>query len=302
MKLLTTLSVAMAAAGFAAASYADPVTVYGKANVSAQIADEGDGDFTELKSNSSRFGVKGELKLENAIEVLYLLEWQVDLADASDSDNIKSRNQYVGLKGDFGKILLGRNDTVLKQSQGKIDLFSDYEADIKALWKGENRMSDSLTYYAPAFSGLTLGVTYIAEDEVAGEDAQSVSLTYGDAKLKNSQWYASVAADFDMKGYDSQRLSVQAKFDDLKLGAILHKQESVETGESKDGVMVSAAYTIGKIVLKAQYQTFEDDNSATVGADYKLGKSTKAFIWYTDRGLDTSEDQSWLAIGLEHKF
>jgi predicted porin len=226
----------------------------------------------------------------------------VDLVDNSGSDNIKSRNQYVGLKGNFGTVLVGRNDTVLKKSQGKIDLFSDYEADIKGLWKGENRMSDSVTYYSPTFSGLTLGVTYIAEDEVQGEDAQSVSLSYGDAKLKKSQWFASVAADFDMKGYDSQRLSVQGKFDDVQLGAVLHNQESVISGESENGVMVSAAYTMGKIVLKAQYQTLEDDNSATVGADYKLGKSTKAFIWYTDRGLDNSDDKSWLALGLEHKF
>ncbi|MFT6895998.1 MAG: putative porin, partial [Paraglaciecola sp.] len=48
--------------------------------------------------------------------------------------------------------------------------------------------------------------------------------------------------------------------------------------------------------------TLEDDNSITVGGDYKLAKATKAFIWYTDRTLDDSEDQSWLAVGLEHKF
>jgi predicted porin len=66
--------------------------------------------------------------------VLYLFEWQVDLTDNSDSDNIQSRNQYVGLKGDLGTFLLGRNDTVLKNSQGKIDLFSDYVADLKGLW------------------------------------------------------------------------------------------------------------------------------------------------------------------------
>ena len=302
MKLVNKLSLAMAVSTFSTVSFADPVTVYGKANISAQAADEGEGSFTELKSNASRFGVKGDLKLDDNIEVLYLFEWQVDLADESGSDNIKSRNQYVGLKGDFGTVLLGRNDTVLKKSQGKIDLFSDYEADLKGLWKGENRMSDSVTYYSPKFSGFTLGVTYIAEDEVDGDDAQAFSLVYGDAKLKKSKWFASVAADFDMKGYDNQRVSVHAKFDALKLGAILHNQESVETGASKDGVMVSAAYTMGKVVLKAQYQTLEDDNSTTVGVDYKLGKSTKAFIWYTDRALDNSEDKSWLAAGLEHKF
>ena len=302
MKLINTLSLTLLASAISTVSYADPITVYGKANISAQAADEGEGSFTELKSNASRFGVKGDLKLDNDIEVLYTFEWQVDLSDESGADNISARNQYVGLKGGFGTVLLGRNDTVLKQSQGKIDIFGDYEADIKGLWKGENRMGDSVTYFSPTISGFSLGVSYIAEDDVEGDDAQSVSLSYGDKNLKKNNWFASVAADFDMKGYDNQRVSVQGKFDQLKLGAILHRQESVETGESQDGVMVSAAYTMGKVVLKAQVQTIEDDSSATIGADYKLGKSTKAFIWYTDRDLDQSEDQSWLAVGLEHKF
>ena len=32
---------------------------------------------------------------------------------------------------------------MMKQSQGKVDLFSDLNADIKVLWKGENRMADT---------------------------------------------------------------------------------------------------------------------------------------------------------------
>lgn len=302
MNSIKKLPLFLFAASLSNAAMADPITVYGKANVSAQYADDGDGHYSELVSNASRVGVKGDLKLDNNMEVLYLLEWQVDLADLEGSDNLKSRNQYIGLKGDFGTVLLGRNDTVLKKSQGKIDQFNDYEADLKGLWKGENRMSDTLSYFSPSFSGLTLGLTYVAEDEVDGEDAQSVSLSYGDSSLKKSTWYASFAADFDMKGYDTQRLSVQGKFDALVLGAILHRQEASTGGSKKDGAMVSAAYTLNKVVLKAQYQTLEDDDSISIGADYKLGKSTKAFIWYTDRQLDQSEDESWLALGLEHKF
>jgi predicted porin len=302
MKLLPSLSLTLFAGAFSAMTYADPLTVYGKANISAQSADEGEGNFTDLKSNASRFGVKGDVKLDNDLEVLYLFEWQVDLADASGSDNIKARNQYVGLKGHFGTVLLGRNDTMLKQSQGNIDLFSDYEGDIKGLWEGENRMSNSVSYYSPGVAGFTLGASYIAEDDLAGDDAQSVSLTYGDQDLKDDLWSASVAADFDMKGYDNIRASVQTKMDSFTLGAILQRQESVDSGVKKDGVMFSAAYTIDKLVLKAQYQTLEDDNSVSVGGDYKLGKATKAFIWYTDKTLDDSEDQSWLALGLEHKF
>jgi predicted porin len=302
MKMSKKLSLVLMASCLSAPSIADPITLYGKANVSVQSTEESTGQVTELKSNASRLGVKGNLDIDNGLEVLYVAEWQVDFTDESGSDNFKARNQYIGLRGGFGTVLLGRNDTVLKQSQGSIDLFNDYEADLKGLWKGENRMGDSITYFSPKFNGFTIGVSYIAQDEAIGQDAQSVSVVYGDKSLKKSQWYASVAADFRMNGYDTQRVSVQTKFESLKIGLILHNQKSVSTGDSKNGAMISAAYGLGKFVLKGQLQTVEDDNSASIGTDYKLGNATKAYVWFTNRGLEGSEDTSWLAAGLEHKF
>lgn len=302
MNLSKKLTLSILAASVSLASYADPITVYGKANITAQAADEGEGSFTELKSNASRFGVKGDMELDAGLTVLYKLEWQVDLADISDSDNLKSRNQYLGLKGSFGQVLLGRNDTILKQYSKPVDLFNDYEADLKGLWKGENRMSDSVTYESPKFGNFGFGLTYIAEDEVDGEDGFSVGAYYGDKKLKKSKWFAALTVDSDIKGYDVQRAVVQTKLGSWTLGAIAHKQEAVDTDSSYSGFTASAQYAINKWKLKAQYQSLEDDNSITVGADYKLGDATKAFIWYTDRGLDQSEDKSWLAVGLEHKF
>jgi len=283
-------------------AYADPITVYGKANISAQSSDDGEGRFTELKSNASRVGVKGDVELDNNLTVIYKAEWQVDLTDASDSDNIKSRNQYLGLKGNFGTVLIGRNDTVLKQSSSSIDMFNDYEADLKSLWKGENRMSNSLTYQSPSFSGFGFGVSYIAEDTVDGEDGISAAVQYGDTKFSNSSWYASLAVDSEVNGYDVQRAVVQTKMGDWIFGAIAHKQEAINSDTSDSGFTASAQYSLDKWKLKAQYQTLEDDNNFSVGADYKLGKATKAYAWYTTQDLEQSEDKSWLAIGLEHKF
>ncbi|MBU3004127.1 porin [Paraglaciecola arctica] len=302
MKLTRRLSVALVTSCLSAVGAADPIKFYGLMNVSAQSSDEGESRFTELRSNNSRMGVKGNLKLDSDLEVVYMAEWRVDLTDESGSDNISARNQYMGLKGSFGSVLLGRNDTVLKQSQGEIDLFNHYEADLKGLWQGENRMENSVTYFSPKFKGFTFGASYIAQDNTQGNDAQSFSISYGDKYLNKSQWFAAVAADIDMKGYDTQRVSVQTKFDNLKLGMILHNQKLIATGKSEDGALVSAAYSIGKIVVKVQYQVAGNDDSASVGADYALGQSTKAFLWFTNRNLQDSADSSWLAAGLEHKF
>ena len=126
------------------------VDIYGKANVTVQSSDDGEGSFTEIKSNASRLGVKGSEKINDSLEAVYKFEFQVDVSDADskgdNDDNISARNQYVGLKGAFGQVVIGRNDTALKQSQGKLDLFNDLEGDIKNVFKGENRLGNTVSY------------------------------------------------------------------------------------------------------------------------------------------------------------
>lgn len=296
------LVVLLSSISFQAVAESKFVTVYGKANLSAQIADEGDGNFSEIKSNASRIGLKGTKELQGGLELFYQVEYQVDLSDITDSRVLKERNQYIGLKGGFGKLMLGRNDTVLKLLHKKVDLFNDYEGDLKGLWKGENRINDTLTYYTPKIYGLTFGVTYFAEGGKKGEDGTSLGVYYGDKDLKKSWWYASFASDLNVKGYDTQSASLQVKLDNWTLGTILHRQEPYEGGESENGIIGSAQYAIDNWKIKAQIQTFEDDKSYSLGADYKLSKKAKLYVWYTDRNLEVKEDKSWLAAGVEYKF
>ena len=234
---------------------------------------------------------------------MYQVEWAVDLADVGGAENITARNQYVGLAGNFGEIRLGRHDTALKDAQGKIDLFSDYEADVKALWKGEVRASDSITYYTPTFNGFGVHLTYIMEDAADAEDAFSAAVFYGDENLKNSNFYAAIAMDSDVAGYDAVRAQAQGKVAGAKLGAMYHTQENIVTGVEQDGWLVSAAYPFGKTELKAQYQTMEDDDAISLGVDYKAGKNTTLYGWYSSFNLDTAApDRDYLAVGIKHKF
>jgi len=311
MKMLKTILATAVISASITSAYAE-TDVYGKINISFQNSDDGSQAVTELKSNSSRLGFKGTEKLDGGLTLIYKYEFQVDVTDesgvavdvANESTNshFKSRNQYIGLKGNFGEVLLGRNDTVLKQSQGKFDLFSDYEADIKNIgWKGENRADDSVTYKTPKFNNFQFGLTYILDEE--NEDAStSFSATYGDGALKKSKYYAAVALDSEVGGYDSTRVTLGTKIADVKLGLMFQTQEEVLSGEDKSGVMLSADYKIGLYNVKGQYQTLEDDAGITLGLDRKLGKSTKAFAFYTTFTPDVGDDESYLALGLEHKF
>jgi predicted porin len=309
MKCLKTTLAAALSLAFTTGAFAEgfkvfdtTVQVYGKANVSFQSADEGGDSFTDLKSNASRFGIKGKLELEDGLTAVYKYEVQIDLTDESKGDNLTARNQYVGLKGGFGEVLLGRNDTVLKQSQGKVDLFNDYEGDLKRTWKGENRMGDSITYKTPSMNGFQFGASYITEKEEDGEDGLSLALTYGDKTYKKSTFYAALAVDNEVKGYDIVRFTAGVKVAGFKLGAGFQTQEEVDTDDDKDGYLLSVAYPMKKVTLKAQYQTLEDNDTMTIGVDYKLGSKTKLFAWFSNFDIDGGVDRDYLSFGMEHKF
>ncbi|MCG9770057.1 porin, partial [Pseudoalteromonas piscicida] len=285
------------------------VDVYGKANVSVQSSDDGAGSVTEIKSNASRFGFKGSEKLDSGLEVIYKLEFQVDVSDADskgDKDNITARNQYVGLKGNFGEVVIGRNDTALKQSQGKLDQFNDLEGDIKVLFKGENRLGDSISYKSPSFNGFRVLGSFIAEDSEEGENGFSTALTYGDAGLKESAVYAAIAADSEVNGYDTVRFTVQGKVADFKLGAMYQTQEKVDGSAEADGYLLNAAYKLGNATLKAQYQAIDFDagdkvDGISVGVDYKLAKNAKVYGFYSTFDADNQVEKDYLGLGIEYK-
>ncbi|WP_413400767.1 porin [Pseudoalteromonas sp. KJ71-7] len=286
------------------------VDIYGKANVTVQSSDDGEGSFTEIKSNASRFGLKGSEKISDGLEAVYKFEFQVDVSDADskgDKDNISARNQYVGFKGSFGQVVIGRNDTALKQAQGKLDLFNDLEGDIKNTFKGENRLGNSVSYASNSYEGFKVLASFIAEDDKDAKNGYSVALTYGDSGLKKSAVYAAVAADSEVNGYDVVRATVQGKIEDFRLGAMYQTQEKVDGSAEADGYLLNAAYLMGSNTFKVQYQTMDfddsDDKSAvSVGVDHKLNKNLKVFGFYSSFDMDNNVDQDYLGLGMEYKF
>ena len=131
--------------------------IYGKLNVSIDY-DGGNGASTssDLISNSSRVGMKGDFEINDKLTGIYQLEYQVDVANNSSS-TFKTRNSFLGITGNFGTIRLGTYDTPIKRAGLKADLFNDLRGDIKNITAGENRNSSFLGYDSPELTkGLSL--------------------------------------------------------------------------------------------------------------------------------------------------
>ena len=307
----TAMSLALVAA-LPTLANAEIFDFYGKANASFQSDDEGDGATTDVKSNASRLGVKGELPLDNGIKGIYKMEYQVNMD--GEGDTFSQRNIFAGLEGGFGQVIGGKFDTPLKIAQKKVDLFNDLEGDIKSLiTKSDNRESNNLQYTTPSYSGFQIAAAYISNKEAeifddegtlvdTRDNGTSVALAYD-----NNGVYLAYAYDMDVEANDwnVSRLVAQYNFGNLQVGGLYEEQEKADSSK-QDGWMTSVAYKINNWTAKAQYGQSDivktDGETFSLGLDYKLSKAAKVFTFYTDETAADNYARSYVGVGTEFKF
>lgn len=299
--------------------------VYGKINVSYQFnnAENDEMKKWELRSNNSRLGFKGATPLNEQMSVIYQLEYGVD-PEGDASDNWTQRNSYIGLRCKNGEILAGKHDTPLKTAQGKFDLFNDLSGDISGVLEGENRASNIIQYSSPTFMdnfSAKLAIIPGEENGTGGNEGEnngpadgvSGSVTYEKDKL-----YVALALDSAVENQNIARIVASYTIDQVVLSALYQKAEIDDTDlgvyaggdDESDSFGVSAAFKLNdKVILKAQVVSsdanldIEEGEQFSVGADYKLGKKTKAFGFYTMLDAkDTNDEVDYVGVGLEHNF
>lgn len=276
-------------------------TIYGKINITVENQDEAGVSTNALESNASRLGFKGKTSLNDALSVVYKLEYEVD-PDAGDNV-FKQRNSYIGLTGGFGTVIAGIHDTPTKMLQNKVDQFNDLQGDIKSIiTKSEKRTKNTVLYSTPELGGFFAQGAYIMSEEENLDDGASVA-----AGWKNDVIYAGVSYDSNVRAQESDviRAVVQANLGDFQLGALIENDDTADV--KNDGWMVSGKYKLGNWALKAQYGqsdiVTQGGETYSLGADYKLAKNTKVFGFYTNESADdNAREADYFGIGLEHKF
>jgi len=341
---LLPLLIAGLASGYATAG----VTVYGKANVSVQSNDSNamssdTQDNWTLNSNASRVGVKGSKKLgDTGLKAIYKVEYEVAFDDGDDGSGnkseLKQRNTYVGLTGNFGTIIGGYHDTPLKLAQGKVDRFNDLDVgDIKNVVSGENRLGDSVIYTTPKFSGVSASIGLVLGEDDGVNNTDNDGLT--DSTSISIQWSGhgarlAVANDSDVDeelvandwtvampgktGLDITRFVGEYGQDNWKIGALVQSAEPTDDNatdiEEKGTILSGELKVASNVKLKLQYassETSEDGeedieiDQIAFGADYKLDKKTKLYAYYakvqTEKGSVDAEDKTF-GLGIETKF
>lgn len=311
-KRISLLVGAAVAQGFAVNAMANgPIdgTVYGKINTAIIMEDKKSGaDDTYLSNWSSRLGFKGKTKLDGGLYAIYKLEYGVapdeKAENADDGQIFRQRNSYVGLKGNFGKVLAGTHDTPFKKTAGKIDMFDRLpQGDIKYIIVGQERINDLIHYTSPKMAGVTVKAATQLQENGDGDNGTSFAATYEKGAI-----FAGIGVDSDVVGYDATRLTFQYKGKGFTAGAIYSMSEKAEANaDSKNGFIVSGSYKIDAFNLKAQYGAGdgykEDAELLALGADYKLGDKTKLYGYVSNYEYYATDSKvTTFGMGLEHNF
>ncbi|QSX40398.1 porin [Shewanella cyperi] len=285
---------------------------------------------TFLENNFSNVGVKGSEKIADGIEALYQMEFQVENTSSS-GDTFKARNTYLGFKTAAGTVLVGRNDTVFKQSEGGVDLFGNTNADIDRLLGGQTRSADGVWYYSPKIADLfTINATYLFEDNNGADDNQyALSVTVGDKALKKDNFYAAAAYNKGISGLDAYRGVAQVKLGEFKLGGLYqHTEKATDSSVDGDSFFINLVYDLNGVNLKAEYGQDDagfgkyfkslggvsgadvDVQNIVLGADYRVSKSTLLFGHYAmyegeyevDGAKVDLKDDNVFTVGVRYDF
>lgn len=332
----TALVGALAAASAPVASAQSGITTYGMIDM-AVIRESGGsaGAVTKMTSGvsaGSRIGFKGTEDLGNGLSALFVLEsgFQGDTGAMGQGGLLFGRLAFVGLRGGFGSVLVGRQYT----PQYLVAVFADpfgsgYVADSKNIiatsGNSLSRMDNTVKYLSPTVAGFTVELA-VAPGEVSGDSAAGRqfggSIAYAAGALQVRVGHHNRNSDTaTLKNTDNGRNTVVAAVYDFGV-AKAHALYGVNRGlnssvlrnsanpygrpvapvASTDSRDALAGLTVpfGPHTLMASY-LHKDDRTAldqdarqlALGYRYALSKRTSAYVVYAH--IDNRNDASYTA-------
>lgn len=309
------LATAIAALSVSAA-HAAP-TVYGKAFVTADYYDVDDESSTQLNSTGSRIGLKGGEPLTANTDLVYQLEYGIDIDE--NSQQFKSRDTYLGLANkQYGTFLAGRLTTIddyinyANQASGGV-LGGD---DVLASFSGA-RANNAFGYFSPAYNGLQfMGMYGLDSDQdknsLANHEQAGVGVKYEPANQP-----IRAGATYITAGDELKATRVSGAYDlnkDVTLAA-LYQNTDLHTDDNENLITVSGslktatpwtAYAQADLVSNVGGEADDDAQRYIIGGKYAFNANTTGHVYgaYLNEDLanDKSVDGFGIGTGIEYKF
>ncbi|WP_137174129.1 porin [Massilia sp. HP4] len=252
----------------------------------------------------SRIGFRGTEDLGGGLQALFNLEGgvQMDTGTSSQGNRVFGRQAYVGLKGSFGTLIVGRQTNMTFHSMLKSDvmgpnLFSISSIDLYI----PNARSDNAVGYMGIFDRFTVGATYsFGRDASAAGGPAATNCggeIAGDPKACR-QWTA-------LLGYDNKTHGVTASYDimygNTAAAMGLTTSDSRDRRTTLNGYAMLGATKIGAGVMArrkvaATRSNDLDSNLYYLGLSHPLSAALQIDAQVARHAVDNSDNDSTLTV------
>lgn len=315
---------------------------YGQMRVSIDSVDDDTkkNDGTDINSNASRIGLKGEFDVDipNTMAI-YKAELRYETTDAvsgggGTSKQVEFRDAYAGLKGKkWGRVRIGRLSTGYKTTLTTIDPWNDNIPQSRSGGRqGSSELHSSyfnsaIDYKTPVFANTFVEAFYVSKSDGStqpihntgtlknyqGGNASGVGLKYKTKALFLAADYINMDAETVVKAGlsngDGWQVAGRFKAGDFSVAAMYEDVESLGLGKN---TYVNGIYKIGNTRVILGYGTNTDNlvygkddySNVSIGAKYDLGKKSELFAAYNNRSNDTTnnKDVASITVGMNIKF
>ena len=316
-----TSAIALAVAGSVAAPVAVQAgadEIYASARVGLWNYDTGGVSDLFVASAASRFGARGETDLGNGMTGFGRYEWDVDFDNAksfsatgvvidtdgdgigdtstdvsvSTSDaSIRLRHRYVGVKGDFGSVLLGQTyHTFYNFVVGPLD--NPWWGSGYSMVNYRGRTDNAITYAGSA-GAVNFGVSayFRTDSEEEAPDQLEVGASFGIGDMTLGVALQNTASDTShgSAGNDEDIIGVALHgiaLGDASLGVSFQTQDD-DSGFVIDLGIGNAYVHLESLSIDA---TDQDIMDITLGYTQSLGRKTT--MWYEVQSIDADTGDS----------
>ena len=318
----TIVAAAIAAVVAAPAAMAE-LTVYGKAHLDYT---SGDSD-TGISENASRIGFKFSDDLGNGMNAFGKFEYgtfamdgtdasaTLPAAEAAGADDVTlttntarlfNRDAYVGLGGDFGKVMFGRMGAPTKGAlyglgnvqlaDSIVDFADGFQS--KSSSSGYGRISN-VAAYAGSFNGVNVTLAKAGAQGTDNMDSSAFGFDTTIAGIK----VGAARTDVDGTG-DATVIGAKMSMDALTVG-IVREDVNPDGAADYDTTGVSASYKMGANTLAVSYSDRDTANDVTrtnISLQHALSKKTSVYIAHGTVETDGAADVDNTAVGMIMSF
>lgn len=317
------------------AAMAQSVTIYGRLALSMNQSQTGsEPSQFDMRDNASRLGFRGVEDLGGGMQALFGLEMGIS-ADTGSVTSPAYRNSYVGLRGGWGTVALGRLDSAnptgspLYSQITTLTHFAPNDAGATAtstsMQNARNRTSNSIGYASPTWSGASVRARYYqrgagtATEPKDAADSWDVGLNYRVGNLKAALGYGKDGRrggladnEFEDKWQVGLNYAVTPGFEVYALGGVDRYQNTPTRRREVGYTIIGTAYTTGphKLVFNLMKRDVQASptgkrNRHQLSYQYFLSKRTDLQAYYDHDGIDSSRSDvrvRAIGVGLRHNF